>query len=58
MEQEFNLSEHITELEEGLVIHPDKVKEFIKRLKEKTKGSINGKVFCDIIDKLAGDKLI
>ena len=35
MTEQFDLSKHIVELEEGLAIHPDFVKEFIRELKEK-----------------------
>lgn len=66
MKKEFNLSEHRGFAFDNLScpIYPeDKVKEFIKRLKEELSGwkiqrGISDESCHKIIDKLAGEKLI
>jgi len=58
MEKEFNLSEKIYYASKWIsnanVIHEEDIKEFIKRLKEELAMGYSE----EVIDKLAGDKLI
>jgi hypothetical protein len=61
MTEQFDLSKHIVELEEGLAIHPDFVKEFIRELKSYFKIFFNDRNWKNheyAIDKLAGKELI
>lgn len=63
MTKEFNLSDKITDTDIGEAIHPDDVKEFIKRLKEEVlsfdigNGYIPSISFSKRLNKLAGEKL-
>jgi hypothetical protein len=64
MIKEFNLSEKIVEKNGKKAIHPDYVKEFIRRLKDKVifannieDGNVTYAWVLQSIDKLAGDKL-